>query len=100
MKETLRHMRKYLNTYHSMRLPLFLGIPLFKDRLDFADAHTDLSPCALTPLKYLIMINYRNMYLYIYRLAEYADRQSSREKINRSRDFIGVSFIMLITPNN
>ena len=26
------------------------GIPLFKDRSDFADAHTDLSTDAVTPL--------------------------------------------------
>ena len=27
MKETLRHMRIYLNTLHPMRFPIFLGIP-------------------------------------------------------------------------
>ena len=64
MKETLRHMRSYLNTQHPTRLPLFSGIPSFKDlnhmqnnrdRSDFADAHTDLSTDAMMPLKYLIM---------------------------------------------
>ena len=51
-----------------------------RNRSDFADAHTDLSTDAVTPLKYLIMKNYRQVYLYIYRLAEYADRQSSWKK--------------------
>ena len=63
-----------------MRPPLFLGIPLFKNRSDFDDAHTDLPTDAVTPLKYLIMKNYRHVCLYIYRLAEYADRQSSGKK--------------------
>ena len=45
-----------------------------RNRSDFADEHTDFSTDAVTPLKYLMMKNYRHMYLYIYRLAEYADR--------------------------
>ena len=65
-----------------MRLPLFLGIPWFKDlnymqnnrnRSDFADAHTNLSTDAVTPLRYLLKKNYHHVYLYTYRLAEYAD---------------------------
>ena len=58
-----------------------------RNRSDFADAHTELSTDTVTQLKYLIMKNYRHVYLYIYRLAEYADRQSSG-KINWSRNFI------------
>ena len=38
------------------------------NKSDFADAHGDLSRDAVTPL------------LYIYKLAEYADRQSSGKK--------------------
>ena len=62
-----------------------MGIPWFEDlkymqnkrnRSDFADAHTDFSTDAVTPFKYLMMKNYRHVYLYEYRLAEYADRQS------------------------
>ena len=41
-----------------------------RNRSDFADAHTDLSADAVMPLKYLIMKNYRHVYLYIYRLAK------------------------------
>ena len=51
-----------------------------KNRSDFADAHTDLSTNAVTPLQYLTMNSYRHMYLYVCRLAEYADRQSSGKK--------------------
>ena len=70
-----------------------------RNRSDFADAHTDLSTDAVTHLKYLILKNYRHVYLYIYRLAEYDEHQSSG-KINRSCNFIGLSFIMLVTSNN
>ena len=55
-----------------------------RNRSDFADAHTDFSTDAVALLKYLIMKNYRSVYLYIYRLAEYADRQPSGKKINWS----------------
>ena len=48
-----------------------------RNRSDFADAHTDLSTDAVTQLKYLIMKNYHHVCLYIYRLAEYTDCQSS-----------------------
>ena len=37
-----------------------------RNRSDFADAHTDLSTNAVTPIKYLIMNNYRQVYLYTY----------------------------------
>ena len=50
-----------------------------RNRSDFADAHTDLSTDPMAPLKYLTMKNYRHVYLYI--LAEYADRQSSGKKL-------------------
>ena len=51
----------------------------YRNRSDFADAQIDLSTDAVMPLK-LIMKNYHHVYLYIYRLAEYADRQSSEKK--------------------
>ena len=69
-RDRTAYFRKNLNTQHTSGLPLFLGIPLFKDlnyvqnnrnRSDFADAHTDLSTDAVTPLKYLIVKNYRHM---------------------------------------
>ena len=41
-----------------------------RNRSDFADAHTDLSADVVMPLKYLIMKNYRHVYLYIYRFAK------------------------------
>ena len=67
----------YITPYASST---FLGYPIIQDRSHFAEAHTDLSTDAVMPLKYLIMKNYRHVYLYIYRLAEYADRQSSGKK--------------------
>ena len=51
-----------------------------RNRSDFADAHTASSTNAVTPIKYLIMNNYRHGYLYVYKLAKYADRQSSGKK--------------------
>ena len=73
------------------------------NRSDLADGHNDLSTDAVTPLNYLMVKSYRRVYLYIYRLTENADRQSSRKKLNRPSNFIGLSFIMLpmlVTPNN
>ena len=69
-----------------------------RNRSDFADAHTDFSTDAVAPLKYLLMKNYRNMYLYIHLPNTLTVSQAG--KTNRSSNFNGLSFIMLATPNN
>ena len=66
---------------------------------DFADVHTDLSTDAVTPLKYLIMKIIATC------ICTYTDLPntltvSQAGKINRSSNFIGLSFIMLVTANN
>ena len=81
MKETVRLMRKnfkYITPFASSTI--FGHVQNKRNRSGIADVHNDLSTDAVTPLKYLIAKNYRHMYLYIYRLAKYDDRQSSGKK--------------------
>ena len=65
-----------------------------RNRLDFADAHTDFSTDAVTPLEYLIIKKL------LPRVSIHIDLPHTLTGRHQSRNFIGLSFIMLVAPNN